>query len=759
MKNRTTIMSLTILASVALSASATTFYEEDFDPSPATSGINGSNGKVWFAGQGNAGDTPTPTISSNVYAMHSASTITNNLLKIDSLGGKVQGAGVVVDPSALGGVATNMAVTFDLVSYSRDGGVVGSANGSVKVYKAFDYDLTGATDAKIVLDLANNAGTSLSAFGVNGTATAALIDAVTLDENTALGELSINFAYDGTSALVVIFESNNKPVYEVDNIKIATAIPALEGASDVVFFGGDSGIFTGDATINNQFVSQTGSGQILQWNGVGDGSGQLSNMGIGGALTNSVNDLVLTTVGISPAGSNTFAFGTPNILGITGGDNGKFNTDLGEAWTFEFNKDVLLNQLVLTALDFDGETVRVTVDGVDTNTFTRLDANMTNLAWEATANKYIYTYTEPVLIPAGTDITIDGTSGAWALQGLVVDVPSLIETLPLINFGGNPDLKTNATYMAELGGDAIVAWWGGDDDGGFITNGIGTLKDQGVGATLTSVKYDVTVETLAIDSTLPEGTNTVVSGGSLGITGGDNAKLDSENGEAWTLDFDTDVYLYKVGLKGFTGGLEVADIIIGGVTNTIVPTDCVAAVSETGLNIYTFVDPILIPAGTVVQIDAPGGQWGVGNLVVGVVEKYDTPESLYADWLSDYPALGSDTNLFDNPDNDSLDNLSEYALGGDPTQADGSVMPSYSASQEGGTNYFDYVYMKHADAEARGLSYEVQLDDNLVFAPGWTNIGYEVINGAISDGFQSVTNRVTTDGEPQQFFNLIIEYN
>jgi hypothetical protein len=86
-------------------------------------------------------------------------------------------------------------------------------------------------------------------------------------------------------------------------------------------------------------------------------------------------------------------------------------------------------------------------------------------------------------------------------------------------------------------------------------------------------------------------------------------------------------------------------------------------------------------------------------------------------------------------------------------------MPSYSASQEGGTNYFDYVYMKHADAEARGLSYEVQLDDNLVFAPGWTNIGYEVINGAISDGFQSVTNRVTTDGEPQQFFNLIIEYN
>jgi hypothetical protein len=384
---------------------------------------------------------------------------------------------------------------------------------------------------------------------------------------------------------------------------------------------------------------------------------------------------------------------------------------------------------------------------------------MTNLAWEATANKYIYTYTEPVLIPAGTDITIDGTSGAWALQALVVDVPSLIETLPLINFGGNPDLKTNATYMAELGGDAIVAWWGGDDDGGFITNGIGTLKDQGVGATLTSVKYDVTVETLAIDSTLPEGTNTVVSGGSLGITGGDNAKLDSENGEAWTLDFDTDVYLYKVGLKGFTGGLEVADIIIGGVTNTIVPTDCVAAVSETGLNIYTFVDPILIPAGTVVQIDAPGGQWGVGNLVVGVVEKYDTPESLYADWLSDYPALGSDTNLFDNPDNDSLDNLSEYALGGDPTQADGSVMPSYSASQEGGTNYFDYVYMKHADAEARGLSYEVQLDDNLVFAPGWTNIGYEVINGAISDGFQSVTNRVTTDGEPQQFFNLIIEYN
>lgn len=218
----------------------------------------------------------------------------------------------------------------------------------------------------------------------------------------------------------------------IDDVVVTNFLtaPPLAGSSNVVFFGGDADVFDGDVEVNNQFVSQTDAGAIVQWNGVdSDGgsfgaSGTVVDEGVGGALTNSASGLILTTVGITPVGSNTFASGSPNILGVTGGDNAKFNTGLGESWTFEFNKPVLLNQLVLTAMDGDGEIVRVTVDGVDTNSFTRLDSNMTNLQWEATANKYVYTYTSPIQIPAGTDITIDGTVGIWGLQGIVVEVVS-----------------------------------------------------------------------------------------------------------------------------------------------------------------------------------------------------------------------------------------------------------------------------------------------------------------------------------------------
>lgn len=752
----------------ALGASGAVFYEENFEPLPGTATHKASDGKIRFGGNAtgqpaiNVGEYAVGVIGDNTgIKVEDDGSGTNNVLFIDGRFDKTYGGAVVVDPSNFGGTASVARLSFDVTDYDRKGD---GTESYVYVYAASGYDLSGTTDVKIVMDLKNAANTPTTVLGVNGGASTTLLASRTFDHTTTPGNLDVSFNYDGSSAVVVVWESRFKSTFKIDNIQITDdGVIKQDGDDTVVFFGGDAGIFNGDGAVNNLFVDQTAAGHIVQWNGVdSDGgsfgaSGSLDGEGIGASLTNAANGLVLTTVDITPIGSNTFSSGSPNVLGVTGGDDGKFNTGLGESWTFEFNKDVYLNQLVLTALDGDAETVRITVDGMDTNTFTRLDASMTNLSWEASANKFVYTYAEPVLVTAGTDITIDGTSGLWGLQGVVVDVLSLIETLPLINFGGNPDLYTNETYQAELGGDAIVAWWGGDDDGRFLGD-VGTLKDQGVGATLTSVKYGVTIETLAIDSTLPEGTNTFVSGGSLGILGGDNAKLDSANDEAWTLDFDEDVYLYKVGLKGFTGGLEVADVIIGGVTNTIVPGDCVAATSETGLNIYTFVDPILIPAGTDVKIDAPGGQWGIGNLIVGVMQGPATPASLYTDWLEKYPGLGASTNLTDNPDLDTVDNLAEYALGGDPTDGnDRGKTPVSLPSEAGGTNYFDYVYFEREDADIRGLTYEVVVRDDLVLGSDWTNIGQQVFIGPVTDGYRAVTNRFPMTGETKQFFKLNVE--
>jgi hypothetical protein len=236
--------------------------------------------------------------------------------------------------------------------------------------------------------------------------------------------------------------------------------------------------------------------------------------------------------------------------------------------------------------------------------------------------------------------------------------------------------------------------------------------------------------------------------------------LDSANRERFSLSFDKDVYLHKVGLKGFTGGLEVAELIVAGVTNTITPVDCVAATAETGLNIYTFVDAVLIEADAVVEIVAPSGQWSLGNLVVGMAESTATATTLLADWLSQYAgSLGVNTNLTDDADGDSMNNLLEYAMGGNPGIEDATTLMRTAIEDSSGSNHFDFVYSKRTDSDLRGISYEVVLEENLVFASGWTNAGYEVIEGPVVEGIQTITNRISTDEKQMQFIKLTIELN
>jgi arylsulfatase A-like enzyme len=191
-----------------------------------------------------------------------------------------------------------------------------------------------------------------------------------------------------------------------------------------VQFGGAAAV----SYTNINWQAQIGADQIVQWNGVsswggGAGSqGTLVNQGAGAALVSSNSYLTLTSRAIAStdaAGTNTFATGNPNVLGITGGDNAKFNHQSDEEWTFDFDQDVVLNNLILSALDFAGETIDVTIDGIYTNTFVRADCAA--VTWAPTANRYVYTFAGGITVPAGTDIKIGATSaGVWGLQGIVV---------------------------------------------------------------------------------------------------------------------------------------------------------------------------------------------------------------------------------------------------------------------------------------------------------------------------------------------------
>lgn len=128
-----------------------------------------------------------------------------------------------------------------------------------------------------------------------------------------------------------------------------------------------------------------------------------------------------------------------------------------------------------------------------------------------------------------------------------------------------------------------------------------------------------------------------------------------------------------------------------------------------------------------------------------------TAEGWYDAWSQRYP--GHDMSLSSDPDGDRVSNLVEYGLGGNPTGSDaGFVLPTAGANAD----LFSHVYSRRLDAEARGLTYRVEVNSNL-FAETWTTNGVsEMGQGAGRPGFESVTNAVSVDLN-KKFMRLRIE--
>jgi hypothetical protein len=129
-------------------------------------------------------------------------------------------------------------------------------------------------------------------------------------------------------------------------------------------------------------------------------------------------------------------------------------------------------------------------------------------------------------------------------------------------------------------------------------------------------------------------------------------------------------------------------------------------------------------------------------------------QSAYTHWANQYQLVQGQSG---NDDGDALNNLHEFGLGGNPTNASDVGYPiTYRLNTTGGTNWFEYVHPQRSDPNS-GLLYYLQLTTDLA-APVWTNYGYTVVgSGPLTNGFLSVTNRVETDTKPQQFIRLKIE--
>jgi len=134
------------------------------------------------------------------------------------------------------------------------------------------------------------------------------------------------------------------------------------------------------------------------------------------------------------------------------------------------------------------------------------------------------------------------------------------------------------------------------------------------------------------------------------------------------------------------------------------------------------------------------------NAVGGYLnEKYalDLPYDLktYSAWMTGFAPSGTvDTSYSGDPDGDGINNLMEYAFGGNPLQTDTTELPGHSIANSGSLEWFYHTYNRRVDAVERNLRYSVFGGSSLGSLQ--TNIVEEIGLSPEESGIETVTNRI-----------------
>lgn len=127
----------------------------------------------------------------------------------------------------------------------------------------------------------------------------------------------------------------------------------------------------------------------------------------------------------------------------------------------------------------------------------------------------------------------------------------------------------------------------------------------------------------------------------------------------------------------------------------------------------------------------------------------------YELWITGFP-VGEWDAKGDDPDADGLDNFTEWALGGNPSEIlDIGIDSEYSVD---GTS-FTYVYPSNKNGDVQGVLYNLEASDDLVVGI-WTNSGITVTvggNHSADADYVAVTNQVPVAGASERFFRLNVE--
>ena len=128
----------------------------------------------------------------------------------------------------------------------------------------------------------------------------------------------------------------------------------------------------------------------------------------------------------------------------------------------------------------------------------------------------------------------------------------------------------------------------------------------------------------------------------------------------------------------------------------------------------------------------------------------------YESWVVANRLVG-ETARSDDPDGDGMDNLLEYALGGDPNVPDADLIKPKLFAGGAEPGKLVYGYRRRRDAAECGLSCVVKVTDDLVAAL-WTNLDMSAETGVeiLDMDFEWVLNQFQTDAD-HQFMTLEVK--
>ncbi len=299
---------------------------------------------------------------------------------------------------------------------------------------------------------------------------------------------------------------------------------------------------------------------------------------------------------------------------------------------------------------------------------------------------------------------------------------------------------------------------------------VNTLTANGITFTITFTGANDALSDDTVNNRSTTGNDICISGGLSGIRIDPRGTGDSSDDEGLRMTISvsgegaanlTSIALDELILRRFSAGTEIVSYYDGA--------------NGTG-NAYTSTTGNTVPASelfttgglTPLDITNVGGA-GDGTWVLEFWARTDGQDfalgdiklaytlgaggSAYDSWAGGWGVeIGANTNDYEL---DGMDNLLEYALGGDPTTNDAAaILPTSATSGDG--SWFYHIHNERTDDSA--LTYTVELKTDLVSDPSWeTNDVQFVGESAVVDDFKSVTNR--TDIDLAEFLRLKVEQN